>query len=76
MIKNLLRLIKIINKIDYNNKLLVKNYKKKVPINRMAYVKEIVASIEFLLNDECNYINGHNLVVDGGFTAWWKTLKM
>ena len=52
------------------NKLLVKNYKKKVPINRMAYVKEIVASIEFLLNDDCNYINGHNLIVDGGFTAW------
>ena len=52
------------------NKVLIKNYKKKVPINRMAYVKEIVASIEFLLNDECNYINGHNLVVDGGFTVW------
>ena len=52
------------------NKLLVKNYKKKVPIKRMAFVNEIVTSIEFLLKEECNYINGHNLIVDGGFTSW------
>ena len=36
----------------------------------MAFVNEIVTSIEFLLKEECNYINGHNLIVDGGFTAW------
>ena len=52
------------------NKVLIKNYNKKVPIKRMAVVEEIVASINFLLNDDCTYINGHNLIVDGGFTSW------
>tara|TARA_B100000963_G_scaffold338230_1_gene334925 strand:+ start:570 stop:1313 length:744 start_codon:yes stop_codon:yes gene_type:complete len=56
----------------FNNqhKDLVKNYNKKVPMKRMAAVEEIVSCIEFLLDDRCKYLNGHNLIVDGGFTAW------
>ena len=33
-------------------------------------INEIVDSIIFLLSSKSKYINGHNLVVDGGFTAW------
>ena len=55
---------------NHQNKVFIRNYNRKVPINRMAYVDEIVSSIEFLLNDDCKYINGHNLIVDGGFTSW------
>ena len=56
----------------FNNqhKDLVKNYNKKVPMKRMAAVEEIVSCIEFLLDDRCKYLNSHNLIVDGGFTAW------
>lgn len=56
----------------FNNqhKGLIKNYNKKVPMKRMAAVEEIVSCIEFLLDEKCKYLNGHNLIVDGGFTAW------
>ena len=55
---------------NFQNKSLVKNYSKKVPMNRMAKMEEITGGIKFLLSDKCNYINGHNLIIDGGFTSW------
>ncbi len=36
----------------------------------MAEKEEIIKAIEILMDDECKYINGHNLVVDGGLTIW------
>ena len=33
-------------------------------------MQEVCDAIEFLLSDRSKYINGHNLLVDGGFTAW------
>lgn len=50
------------------NKKLLKNYVKKVPNKRMANVDEIIESVTMLLNEKTNYINGHNLVIDGGYT--------
>ena len=52
------------------NKIFLKNYSKKVPMGRKAKVKEICDSIIFLTSDNSSYVNGHNLIVDGGFTAW------
>lgn len=57
-------------KNNKENKIFVKNYSKKVPLNRKANLREISDAIIFLLSDKSNYINGHNLVVDGGFTTW------
>lgn len=51
------------------NKKLLKNYAKKVPNNRMANINEIVEGVNLLLNEKASYINGHNLVIDGGYTA-------
>ena len=48
----------------------INNYSKKTPLNRMAEKEEIVKAIKILIDDECKYINGHNLVVDGGLTIW------
>ena len=45
-------------------------YSSKVPMSRMAQVDEIVQPIMFLLSDMSSYMNGHNLVVDGGMSAW------
>lgn len=41
-----------------------------VPMGRMATVQEIAAPVVFLLGEGAAYINGHDLRVDGGLTAW------
>jgi meso-butanediol dehydrogenase/(S,S)-butanediol dehydrogenase/diacetyl reductase len=44
-------------------------YRKLVPMARMAQPEEIAAAIVFLASADASYITGHNLVVDGGVTA-------
>ncbi|QTN38503.1 SDR family oxidoreductase [Cryomorphaceae bacterium] len=41
---------------------------KKVPVNRMAEPIEMARTVAFLASDLNTYINGQNIVVDGGFT--------
>ena len=36
----------------------------------MGRVDEIAASVIFLSSERASYINGHNLVIDGGFSVW------
>jgi len=49
----------------------IEKYSNKVPMNRMAREEEIASGIMFLLDAKrASYVNGTNLVVDGGFTAW------
>lgn len=47
----------------------VQAYEKKVPMKRMGKPEDIAPAISFLLSDDAGYITGHNLVVDGGWTA-------
>ncbi len=47
----------------------VTNYEKKVPLKRLGTPEDISPSVIFLLSDEAKYITGHNLIVDGGWTA-------
>lgn len=47
----------------------VENYNKKVPLRRMGTPEDISSSVHFLLSDDAGYITGHNLMVDGGWTA-------
>jgi NAD(P)-dependent dehydrogenase (short-subunit alcohol dehydrogenase family) len=54
---------------DNQPKSFVENYNKKVPMKRMGSPKDVVFAIYFLLSDESSYITGHNLIVDGGWTA-------
>ncbi|SIR42309.1 oxidoreductase [Pontibacter lucknowensis] len=47
----------------------VESYGSKVPLRRMGNAEDIMGPIVFLLTDESSYITGHNLLVDGGWTA-------
>ncbi len=52
------------------NETFVQRYAERVPMNRMAQPLDIVNAMNFLASDASAYVNGHNLVVDGGWTVW------
>jgi NAD(P)-dependent dehydrogenase (short-subunit alcohol dehydrogenase family) len=54
---------------DNQDPIFVKNYEHKVPLKRMGKPDDIAPAVSFLLSDEAKYITGHNLIVDGGWTA-------
>lgn len=54
---------------DNQSEYFVKEYQKKVPMKRMGNPDDIAPGVTFLLSDEAKYITGHNLIIDGGWTA-------
>ena len=42
----------------------------KVPLERIGYASEMAGPVLFLASEASSYVNGHNLVVDGGMTIW------
>ncbi len=57
----------IFNNQDAN---FLKEFKRRVPLGRMAKENEYNGAIVFLLSDASSYMTGSNLVIDGGWTAW------
>ncbi len=45
-------------------------YRARTPAARMATEEDIKGAVAYLASDLSNYVTGHNLMLDGGFTAW------
>ena len=52
------------------SKSFMKKLIKKTPANRIGKPIEVALPVVFLLSDLSSYINGVNLPIDGGWTAW------
>ena len=72
-------LLKLLKKIYYNtiynitifyfkNRFL-KNYNSKVPLGRMANFDDIKGLVVFLASEASAYVNGENILMDGGIHA-------
>jgi|TARA_B100001964_G_C13992561_1_gene491308 NAD(P)-dependent dehydrogenase (short-subunit alcohol dehydrogenase family) len=57
-----------IKDLNFRKKQFIKNYKKKVPLKRLAKPEEIANVIAFIATDASSYITGSNILVDGGWT--------
>jgi NAD(P)-dependent dehydrogenase (short-subunit alcohol dehydrogenase family) len=48
----------------------VTNLTSLIPMNRMAKPEEYIGAIQFLCSDASAYLNGQNIVMDGGRSIW------
>ena len=50
------------------SKKFIDNYSKNTPLKRLAKPDEIANLVSFLSSDQCTYITGQNIIIDGGYS--------
>jgi NAD(P)-dependent dehydrogenase (short-subunit alcohol dehydrogenase family) len=55
---------------DNQDPVFVQNLITRIPMARMAEANEYIGAIQFLCSDASSYMNGQNLVIDGGRSIW------
>lgn len=55
---------------DNHDPVFIDNLRTRIPMARMAEVDEYLGAIQFLCSDASSYMNGQNLVIDGGRSVW------
>ena len=51
---------------------MIEEYGKKLPVKRTGKTEDVANAVVFLASDKSSYICGHNLLVDGGRTFYYK----
>jgi len=49
---------------------LIPGWLKDVPLGRMGQVSDLQGAVVYLASQASDYVTGHDLVVDGGYTCW------
>jgi NAD(P)-dependent dehydrogenase (short-subunit alcohol dehydrogenase family) len=52
------------------NSTITEKHSERAPLGRMATTEDLVGAFLYLASGALSYLNGHNLIVDGGWTVW------
>lgn len=52
------------------NDTFVKHYSARVPMGRMGEAEDLCGALVYLMSDASGYVNGQNIVIDGGLSVW------
>jgi NAD(P)-dependent dehydrogenase (short-subunit alcohol dehydrogenase family) len=52
------------------SKKFINKYSSLNPVSRMGQERDIIHALDFLVNNDSNYLTGQNITIDGGYSIW------